>query len=126
MKGCKRNYIQTYLDEFMWRFNNQVHNNRTKCYSLILSNIQNFYYPGTTQDEFEKLYTISTCAEDEDVVLHYDENDDQEESSDEDDEEDVDTESLFGSLKDSGSEKDPIESIGVLWLRVYFLLFSLS
>ncbi|RNA26315.1 hypothetical protein BpHYR1_013229 [Brachionus plicatilis] len=33
--------------------NNQVHNNRTKCYSLILSNIQNFYYHGTPQDEFD-------------------------------------------------------------------------
>ncbi|RMZ95777.1 Receptor-interacting serine threonine- kinase 4 [Brachionus plicatilis] len=33
------------------------------------------------------------------------------ESFDEDDEQDVDTDSLFGSLKDSGSEKDPIESL---------------
>jgi hypothetical protein len=47
IRGCKRSYIQSFLDEFVWRFNNGVHNDRVAAYNLILKTIAKFYKPGT-------------------------------------------------------------------------------
>lgn len=46
IKGCKRSNIKPYLDEFTWRYNNNVNNDRVLCYKLILQTIANFYVPG--------------------------------------------------------------------------------
>lgn len=46
IKGCKRANIQPYLDEFTWRYNNNVNNDRVSCYKLMLQTIANFYKPG--------------------------------------------------------------------------------
>lgn len=34
MRECKRNHIQSYIDEFMWRQNNKL--DRTSAYEAIL------------------------------------------------------------------------------------------
>lgn len=47
MKGCKRVYIQSYIDEYLWQFNNKLTNDRVLCYNSILKEIGLFYKPGT-------------------------------------------------------------------------------
>ncbi|RNA25960.1 ISXO2-like domain-containing, partial [Brachionus plicatilis] len=54
MNGCKRVYIQSYIDEFIWRFNNNVTTDRIACYNLILREISKFYRPGISLNEFEE------------------------------------------------------------------------
>jgi len=46
MHGCRRSKIQSYLDEFVWRYNNNC--NRIECFSFILKEISRFYAPGQT------------------------------------------------------------------------------
>jgi transposase-like protein len=48
MRGCGRFMIQSYIDEYIWRFNNKVTTDRKAAYFLILSEIAKFYKPGTT------------------------------------------------------------------------------
>jgi hypothetical protein len=45
--GCKRVYVQNYIDEYVWRFNNGVTTDRKACYELILKTIALFFKPGT-------------------------------------------------------------------------------
>lgn len=44
MHGCKRSKIQSYIDEFVWRYNNNC--DRKECFNLILKEIARFYSPG--------------------------------------------------------------------------------
>ncbi|CAF1086129.1 unnamed protein product [Brachionus calyciflorus] len=58
MHGCKRLLIQSYIDEYLWRYNN-VCNDRKSSYDLILKYIAKYYPPGTELNNFEK---IASCA----------------------------------------------------------------
>ena len=44
--GCKRSMVQSYVDEFVWRYNNNVNNNRKEAYNLIMKEIAKYYAPG--------------------------------------------------------------------------------
>ncbi|CAF0950111.1 unnamed protein product [Brachionus calyciflorus] len=55
MHGCKRLYIQSYIDEYLWRYNNNVCNDRKSSYDLILKYIAKYYQPGTELNNFEKI-----------------------------------------------------------------------
>lgn len=56
IKGCKRAYVQSYIDEFIWRYNNCVNNDRVLCYSLLLKELARFYSPGDEYVYFNLLY----------------------------------------------------------------------
>ena len=56
MRGCKRAFIQSYLDEFMRRLNNQVHSDKIACYNLILVSLAKFYKPGTSGKYLDQIY----------------------------------------------------------------------
>ena len=43
MRGCKRAHIQSHLDEFIWRYHNGVHDDRVKCYGLLVQIIAKYY-----------------------------------------------------------------------------------
>ncbi|CAF1131279.1 unnamed protein product, partial [Brachionus calyciflorus] len=99
--------IQSYLDEFMWRFNNSVHNNRIESYVLILKVISKFYAPETELENFEKNYLEANGDQDEEAVIHFVETSDSEDEKSSNNEDDSDVESIFGSLmgSDYGSER---------------------
>ena len=108
MRGCKRNFIQSYLDEFIWRFNKNVNNDRVKCYYLILNVIAKYYQPGTTHEDFEKI-CIEAIGDDDDqdAIVHEAEDDEDEEDCDETGSTVSDVESLLGSL--IGSNKSDVD-----------------
>ncbi|RNA00670.1 ISXO2-like domain-containing [Brachionus plicatilis] len=51
MRGA---HIQSHLDEFIWRYNNGVHDDRVKCYGLLIQIIAKYYEPGKSIKEFEQ------------------------------------------------------------------------
>ncbi|CAF1143582.1 unnamed protein product, partial [Brachionus calyciflorus] len=55
MKGCKRVYIQSYINEYLWQFMNKLTNDRVLCYNSILKEIGLFYKPGTNSIDFDSL-----------------------------------------------------------------------
>ncbi|CAF0979658.1 unnamed protein product [Brachionus calyciflorus] len=104
MRGAKRSDIQSHLDEFTWRFNNKLNNDRLACFNFILTVISKFYRPGSSLEEFEKAYDSVNGNPDKKACVHLvdiDEPDEEEKNEIE-----SDCESLFGSLKgsDFGSE----------------------
>jgi hypothetical protein len=51
MRGCKRIYIQSFLDEFIWRHNNSLErgeNVEKRMYEQISRTYQAFKSPGQT------------------------------------------------------------------------------
>ncbi|CAF0923894.1 unnamed protein product [Brachionus calyciflorus] len=53
MHGCTRSMIQSYTDEYVWRYNNSCTTDRKIAYDLILKEMANYYNPGTELSEFE-------------------------------------------------------------------------
>ena len=56
MNGCTRSMIQSYIDEYVWRHNNNCTTNREKSYELILHEIAKNYNPGQALRDFEEKY----------------------------------------------------------------------
>ncbi|RNA41814.1 hypothetical protein BpHYR1_039006 [Brachionus plicatilis] len=56
MNGCTRSMIQSYIDEYVWRYNNNCTTNREKSYELILHEIAKNYNPGQALRDFEEKY----------------------------------------------------------------------
>ncbi|CAF1088466.1 unnamed protein product [Brachionus calyciflorus] len=106
MKGCKRAYIQSYLDEFIWRFNNNLSTDRVGCYNLILKVIVKFYKPGTKQEDFEKKCSEVIGDINEDVKTHFVETEDDEEDLEQDEDTNSVTDSILGSLVSSKCDSD--------------------
>ena len=78
MRGCKREYIQSYLDEFMFRriFTDQ----RTEAIDAILNAIAKQYVPGKIDDslslDFENLFLCENEENEGDIEFETEENDD--------------------------------------------------
>lgn len=77
--------IQTFLDEFVWRFNNDVTTDRVKCYDLILETLVNFYEPGSDLKKIEDMFNDTNGDPDEEESLHFVDDDDDDDSDDESD-----------------------------------------
>ena len=45
MHGCRIEYLQSYIDEFVWRLNKGVFSDRVAAFDLILWEISKFYEP---------------------------------------------------------------------------------
>lgn len=103
MRGCKRSLIQTFLDEFVWRFNNDVTTDRILCYNLILETLAKFYQPGNDFKKIDELFYEANGDPEEEVTLHFIDDDESDDECDDVDSQD-DVESLFGSL--IGSNRD--------------------
>ncbi|CAF1063061.1 unnamed protein product [Brachionus calyciflorus] len=99
MNGCKRVYVQSYLDEYVWRFNNGVSTNRV-CYELILNALASLYKPGNDFSHLEKLLEDEEMCFSEEIYF----SDASSESSGQDDVESDILSSLTGS--DYGNIKE--------------------
>ncbi|CAF1052115.1 unnamed protein product [Brachionus calyciflorus] len=67
MHGCKRSKIQNYIDEFIWRYNNNC--DRKECFNLILKDIARFFSPGQTVENFELMLRAVNGDPEEDLEL---------------------------------------------------------
>ena len=76
MRGCQRSLIQTFLDEFVWRFNNDVTTDRILCYKLILETLAKFYKPGNDFRQIDKTFHETNGDPEEEETLHYVDDDD--------------------------------------------------
>jgi transposase-like protein len=90
MRGCKREYLQGYLDEFMFRRNNCTQ--RVDAFDSIINNIAEQYPPHTIIED-----------KDEELVVGFDdlcidENDTEFSSVENDDEEDQNVQNLYEDL----------------------------
>ena len=47
MHGCTRSMIHSYIDEYVWSYNNSCTTDRKIAYDLILKEMANYYNPGT-------------------------------------------------------------------------------
>ncbi|CAF0771784.1 unnamed protein product [Brachionus calyciflorus] len=58
MNGCTRSMIQSYIDEYVWRYNNNCTTNREKSYELILHEIAKNYIVDnlSSSDHFDNLF----------------------------------------------------------------------
>lgn len=56
MRGCSRVMIQSYIDEYLWRFNNKCTTDRKLAYNLIMNELARFYKPGTKLSEFDEFF----------------------------------------------------------------------
>ncbi|CAF0708516.1 unnamed protein product [Brachionus calyciflorus] len=91
MRGCKRSLLQSYLDELIRRFNNQVHSDRVACYNLILVSLAKFYKPGTLMENFDRIYLSINGDDNEDAIVHLvDDTDNDDDSEDEDPNDELD------------------------------------
>ncbi|RNA00896.1 hypothetical protein BpHYR1_028698, partial [Brachionus plicatilis] len=62
--------IQSYIDEYVWRYNNNCTTNRKLTFELIMGEISNYYKPGTDLKLFEENY--HKCVPQDDEVFDFD------------------------------------------------------
>ncbi|CAF1135941.1 unnamed protein product, partial [Brachionus calyciflorus] len=106
--GCKRNMIQSYIDEFMWRYNFQVTTVRVQAYNLILLEISRYYQPGKkiVIDELDNQVNGDPETDAEYSVDSEDDSDSVETENDQCSE----TGSVFGSLNGDIDRVDDFDS----------------
>ncbi|RNA21956.1 hypothetical protein BpHYR1_003912 [Brachionus plicatilis] len=97
MRGCKRAHIQSHFDEFIWRYNNGVHDDRVKCYGLLIQIIAKYYEP-----EFEQKCLEANGDQYEEETIHYVDGFESDESEEDDD--NSYTDSIFGSAVEESEE----------------------
>ena len=113
--------VQSYIDEYVWRYNNNCTTNREQSYELILREITKNFTPGQKLNEFEDRY--EKCVPTDNEYFDFDsqsESDSQSETNSESDLSDFDNvytidnnlricnenvirENLFGEGDDEGS-----------------------
>ncbi|CAF1078095.1 unnamed protein product, partial [Brachionus calyciflorus] len=95
MRGCNRGMIQSYIDEYVWRFNNKCTTDSKKAYDMILNGIKIYYKPGTQCSDFE-----SNFKNDKSEDIYEIESDCSSDASETSSEQDYG--SVLGSLGESG------------------------
>ncbi|CAF0955135.1 unnamed protein product [Brachionus calyciflorus] len=106
MRGCSRGMIQSYIDEFVWKFNNKCTTDRKKAYDLISNEISLFYKPDTQASDFESQFNSNKFYENDYYEVEFE--------SDSEVNSDQDSSSVLGSINNednSGTDEvdDEIE-----------------
>ncbi|CAF0718791.1 unnamed protein product [Brachionus calyciflorus] len=100
--------IQSYIDEFMWRYNFQVNTDRVQAYNLILSEISRYYQPGK-KIVIDELVNQVNADPETDAEYSVDSEDDSDSVETENDQ-CSETGSVFGSLNGDIDRVDDFDS----------------